>query len=599
MIKIKLLHYKIFALLTVSFALSLYSNLSGKDLDIKSVQFLGNKAFSSSQLKKVMVSRPSTFLHPSDYHPQVLDEDLNNIELFYHQHGYLSAKITNHNVEIDSSKNEVHIHITISEGVQTHVEEISLFGNHFFPDSLLMTLIKIKPGDPLDRNNIENANIAILSKYANNGFLNAAAKPDIRVNADTHTALLDFMINEGIQYTIDSIHIEGLQKTQKFVVVRELKFKSGQVVHYSRLLESQQNLYETGLFQSVYIQPAKPSNGDSTQKNILVQVKEIPSGEFNVSIGYGTVDKARGRIEIYNNNVRGTSRKIGAAATASFIQRSIRSSFTEPWTFGTRWRTDVNVSLAYQNEPGYNFRRIGGRITEGREFLKQSNALLTYRLDYGKLSNVKTTEIPNDLTNNVGSLKLTLVYDTRDDLFNTIEGLFFDISNEFAGIVLNSSVDFFRSIVDFKYFHPLTSGTVLATNIRFGWMDSPNNLAGIPLNERFYAGGPKTLRGFNYQEVGPRGSNGIPLGGRMQLIWNVFEIRQTIYKFLGGVLFTDMGNVWSVPKDFKPNSLRTDIGIGLRVNTPIGLAGLDYGINVDRKPGEPAGKLYFGMGQSF
>ncbi|MEJ2637070.1 MAG: BamA/TamA family outer membrane protein [Calditrichia bacterium] len=462
-----------------------------------------------------------------------------------------------------------------------------------------MKKIKISNGQPLETQSIENSNVAILTMYSDNGFLNAEVNPDIKVNDSTHTAIVDFMINERIQYTIDSIRIQGLDDIKPYVVQRELKFRSGQVVSYSRLLTSQQNLYLTGLFQSVYIQPKPASNGDSTQKDILIELKEIIPGNFTASVGYGTIEKLKGRLEVANINFRGTAQQIGAVVGASFINRDLQGSFREPWTFGTRWGTSVTAQWQYLSQPGYQAHTVGGNVSIGRKFMKISHASLTYQLERASLNNVSTTEIPLDLTNNISSLTLGLVYDSRDDLFNPTRGLYAQFSNEFAGYFLSGSVAFFRTLGELKYFYLLRRNTVLATAISGGRIDPSQGFNSLPLNERFYTGGPNTLRGYDYQKAGPLDKNGVPIGGEMMLVWHLFEIRQGIYKMFGGVLFMDLGNVWERPRNFTIRDIRYDAGIGLRVNTPIGLVRLDYAFKINRRSGQSLGNLYFGMGQAF
>jgi translocation and assembly module TamA len=130
-------------------------------------------------------------------------------------------------------------------------------------------------------------------------------------------------------------------------------------------------------------------------------------------------------------------------------------------------------------------------------------------------------------------------------------------------------------------------------------MDAYGSSKDIPLNERFYAGGPNSLRGFGYQLVGPLDSDGDPTGGRLKLVWNLVEIRQAVYKMIGLALFADVGDILWQPEAFRLGNIRTSAGVGLRANTPIGIMRLDYGVNLKRKKGEPEAKLYFNMGQAF
>ncbi|MFZ0389448.1 MAG: outer membrane protein assembly factor BamA [Calditrichia bacterium] len=572
---------------------------SDEKMEIKKVTFEGNHSFSDDRLRKLMVSRPSSFFRNSYYREEVLRQDLDGIVTFYNNQGYLQAEITGHEVQKDTSENEVRIHISLKEGAVTHLESISILGNEFYSDSLLRKKINLKPGDPLLRNEINSATVEMIRMYANKGFLDAVVKPDIKINDSTHLALVDYMIEENTQYTIDEIIIKGLDKTDRNVVTRELKFDSGDLVNYSELLQSQQNLYETGLFRSVYINPDTAANEDADTKDIIVEIEENLPAEFSISVGYATIEKLRGTLEIYHNNLMGTARKAGLQTQASFINRQIRASFTEPWTFGTRFKTDINAKWEYQEEPGYKVRRYGGNISVGREFLKNSNVALSYRIENVKLTDIKLQNIPRDLErNDLRTIKLDMVYDTRNDLFNATEGFFANLSNEVSGTFLSSTVSFFRSTLDLKYFWPLRKSTILASALTLGWMDAHNGLRDIPLNERFYTGGPNSVRGFNYQEVGSLDESGYPIGGKIKSVYNL-EIRQTIYKMVGAVAFADVGNVWETPRYANPGDYRYAVGVGARVNTPIGLLRLDWGFNIFPQPDEPRNKLYFGMGQAF
>jgi len=570
-----------------------------KKFKVSSVTFEGNQAFSDHRLRKVMLTRPSGFLSPSYYYPEIFQDDLASLILFYQQNGHLEAQIIDTLVSIDSTERSVEIRVVVSEGELTRVEGVSVFGNAVFRDSLLLHKIGIKVNDPFKRTKIQDATLSVLALYANNGYLEAEVNPDIRVNSETHRALIDFVIQEKAQYTVAEIRLEGLEKTRPRVARRELLFRPGEVIKYSRLLESQRRLYLTGLFQSVFIRPQPAAGGDSAKKDILIQLQENESIEFNVAVGYGSIDKARGRIEVFNTNWEGTALKFGLSTKASFINRGIEASFTEPWTFGLPWRTDVNLLLEYLEEPGFDLNRRGGRLVIGKSFGKRSTASLTYRYEDAKLSNIQVSAIPQEQKTNLRSLILSLIYDTRDNLFNSTSGTYMEWKNELAGSFLRGTDTFVRSVGRFKYFYPWKRSTILATALEIGWMDFFGKSRDIPLNERFYAGGPNSLRGFGYQMAGPLDAEDDPIGGRLKLVWNLLEIRQSLYKMIGIVFFADVGNVWLEPKDFHFNDLRSCVGLGLRANTPVGIVRLDYGINLQPKKGEPSGKLYFNMGQAF
>jgi outer membrane protein insertion porin family len=330
-----------------------------------------------------------------------------------------------------------------------------------------------------------------------------------------------------------------------------------------------------------------------------VELKEKPSSELSFSVGYGTVEKARGRMGLNTINLAGTARKAGLNAEANFIRQGVSLSFSEPWTLGTRWQTDLSISGHLRQEPSYHAEVIGGKLTLGRSIGTYTRVGLSYRFENTNLTEVEVSSTVEELDPRIRSLTLNLSYDSRDNLFNPSSGWYASWSSEIAGSFLQGSNTFDRSVVMLKTFHSAGRNTVLASALEVGWMQAFGDDEEVPLSERFFTGGPTSLRGFGYQRVGPLDAAGQPLGGRFKLIWNLIEIRQSIYKMIGAVVFLEIGNVWSQSEEFRVDDMRADIGCGLRVNSPLGIIRLDYGINVDRRYDESRAKMFFSMGQAF
>jgi outer membrane protein insertion porin family len=568
-------------------------------LGIGSLRFEGTHAFSAAQLRRIVVSRPTSFLRRSYFFPEVFQEDVKTVELFYRQHAYLQAQVTGQLARVDSARGVVHLEIHVDEGQLTRVEGVSVFENQVFSDEVLLAKIDIRAGEPFQANKVEAATLSLLTFYANNGYLDAEVTPEVRLDHETHRALIDFRVRAKARCTIDQVRLVGLEKTRPRVVLRELEFKPGDVVEYSRLLSSQRKLYLTGLFRGVFVRPQPAASGDSTRRDILVDLKENDSGEFTVAFGYESVERWRGRVEIANSNWRGTARKFALASRASFVNRGLEMSFTEPRTFGTPLRTDVNLLAEQLQEPGFDIRRVANTIRLGRPFAARSSLVLTFKNEIAELSHIRVTLAPERRRTVIRGLKLTAVHDTRDNMFNPTSGILLEWSNEFAGLFLRGTDSFVRSTGRMKWFHAVGASTVIATGAELGWMDTPGGMQKIPLHERFYTGGPNSLRGLAYRKAGPLDARGLPLGGRLKLLVNALEVRQALYKSVGAVVFAEAGNVWSAPQEFKLSDLRPTVGVGLRLNTPIGLARLDYGVNMDRHAGERRGMLYFSMGHAF
>ncbi|MBN1164747.1 MAG: BamA/TamA family outer membrane protein [Candidatus Krumholzibacteriota bacterium] len=362
------------------------------------------------------------------------------------------------------------VEIDLFEGELTLIEGVGFFGASVFRDSLLLERANLRRGDPFQRKKVQDGILSVLSLYAERGYLDAKINPDIRINTESHRALVDFRISERIQSHIGVIRIENLKKTKRGVVTRELLFHEGEVARYSYLLQSQRRLYLTGLFQSAFIRPVTVADQDSTKKDIVIDLVENESVELNFYAGYGSVELGRTKMEFANNNL--------------------------------------------------------------------------------------------------------------------------------AGSVLGGTEDFWKLLWHLKNFRSMGS-TVIASALEIGWMNYFGRSSAVPLNERFYLGGPSVLRGFSYRMVGPLDAKRNPLGGNFSIAVNLIEIRRAFYKMIGGVIFADAGQVWAEVDDVRISDFRFCVGIGARAGTPRGVLRCDYGINLDPTSSEPAGEIYFSVGQAF
>jgi outer membrane protein insertion porin family len=567
-------------------------------LKVRSVTIEGNDAFAERTLKKVLVTRASQFLRSRRFYSEVFETDLKNLLLFYQRRGYLEAAIEAAEVDVDSVGKVVDISIRLVEGSPTIVEGVSVFGNSVFSDELLLRRIDVQGGKPMLAKQIEDATFSVLTLYSNEGYIEARVQDDVRIDHENHRAFVDFIVQENAQYEVGNIHIVGLQKTNRHIVERELTFGAGDIVRYTRLLESQRRLYLTGLFESVFVRPQPPADGNPGKKDVRIELKEAMSIELVTGIGYGSVEKLRVMAGVLNNNIVGSSRKVGLSGRLSFINRKLEASFTEPWTFGRPWRTDINLITEYLVEPGFDLTRVAGVCVVGRSFGQYLRISNSYRYEDAELLNVQVIPLPERSRTNVRSLMVSLIFDSRDNLFNPARGTFAEWSNELAGSLLRGTNTFARTIMRFRHFHPVGGSATFASKIEAGVMDYFGASKEIPLNERFYAGGPNSLRGFDYRKVGPLDAGRVPLGGKLMLVCSV-EIRRPVYKLLDGVAFIDAGTVRAELDNLSAEHVRVSPGLGLRFNTPIGIVRCDYGFNVWRETGETSGQVVVNMGQAF
>jgi len=567
-------------------------------IKVRHVHFENNEAFRDKTLQRLMLNRPSNLFLPVYYNKALLKEDLQQLELYYNQNGYLQAKVLSHKVSIDSSKRRADLELILDEGELTVIEGINFFGNSAFPDSVLLKKFEVKPESPLSKKKTEKGILNIINLYAENGYIEAAANTELNINSDLNRAVVDIIISENGQYVVGDFLFKGFERTKLNVVKRELHFESGQIIDYSKLLTSQRRLYLTGLFNSVYIRPE--DSDDFHTKNILIEVRELEYREFSISGGYGSIEKVRSKAGFSNINIGGTARKLSVSARLSFINQKLDLSFTEPWTLGTPWKTDASVFTEFRNEPSYDIYRTGGGISCGRTVFEKIKTIFTLRVENASLTDIQTTEVIEEINPRLRSLGNTIVRDTRNNYFNATNGSLIEISSEYAGLFIGGTNTFTRLNARCNVYRPAGRKFVVASALEFGWMASKQGgLSNIPLNERFYSGGPNSIRGLGYKTAGPKDSEGNSTGGQFKIVLNLVELRFGIYKMLGGAVFFDVGDIYQAPSDFRIAGLRYTPGFGIRLNTPIGLGRLDYGFNPGRQGDEPGGVLYFSIGQAF
>jgi len=231
---------------------------------------------------------------------------------------------------------------------------------------------------------------------------------------------------------------------------------------------------------------------------------------------------------------------------------------------------------------------------------------LTYRYDTIKITDITETA-SQDLrdeegTNSISSTELGLTYDSRDNVFNPTRGNVLSGSMQTAGGPLGGDRDFWKFFGRASHYFPVFSSSVIETRLRVGIADTYQDTQKIPIFERFFAGGSSTIRGYRERKVGPvDSSSGDPLGGNSLLIGNL-EYTYPLMSFLKVAAFYDIGNVWAKANNLGSSGLKSGTGIGFRLKTPIGPIMLDYGIPLNKEPGQDkkgGGRFYFSMSHGF
>jgi len=330
------------------------------------------------------------------------------------------------------------------------------------------------------------------------------------------------------------------------------------------------------------------------------------------------VDKVVGFVEVEQKNFditnwptfTGGGQNLRVRAEAGTVRNNTRISFTEPWLFDYPvsfgfdfWRTarDKERDVGY----AYDENRLGGGIRFGKQLTEYISGSVSYKNEEIEIenfdSNVSADLLAEEGKNRVSSFGTAVTLDKRDNVFSPTKGWVVGGSADIAGGALGGDKDFYRIQGHSSYYVPLKWDSVLEFTVRTGIVDAYGDSTKVPIFERFFAGGGRSIRGYDERKVGPiDSSTNDPVGGEAMLVGNV-EYTIPVIDFVKLAAFFDVGNVWAKVSDFGTDEYKAGMGVGLRIKTPIGPVNLDYGYPLNDEPGEDgrSGKFYFSVSRGF
>jgi outer membrane protein insertion porin family len=567
----------------------------GKKVKVEKITFKGNSAISSNILRKQMLTG-------GVFSEDTLAEDMDAIEFLYKKSGYLSARVAEKVVTANEEGTRVGIELGIIEEKQTIINGLEVMGNIMFPNDELLRKSGLKIGAHFDPWVAEDEVLRITSLYFQKGYIYARVSYIKDFTEDKSGIVLRYTVTEGVPVRIGKIVIQGNDFTNEEVVRRELLIKQGDVYNPELVFKSQQRVSRLGYLGSVRILPVEEAVVEE-EKDLLLSVKERKAGAIEFGAGYGTEERFRGFAELSHRNLFGTGASARLRGDISSLENTYLLGIKKPWLLDLP--VDGRFSLVDQTmrRTSYSLEKyaaIAGLDKDLSDFVKGS---LQYEYEISRLFDVDQGAIvstEDSGTLKIGTISPIIIRDSRDNLFNprtgSVNSLKFDYS---SGIATGSEVEFVRYILQSSWYIPFPKRVVWGLSARGGWADAYGKTADIPISKRFFLGGRTTVRGFELDSIGPKGSDGSPTGGDAYLNLNT-EVRFPIYRSFGGLIFADAGNVW-LKKNETINmlDLRSSAGTGLRYMTPIGPLSFDIGWKLDQKPGESAWEWHFTIGNVF
>lgn len=533
----------------------------------------------------------------------------------------------------------INLRVGIYPGLQFFVRNVTFSGSPV-DDATLRGVLNEYLNEPYRRNQEALMRTRILDWLRNHGYLQADVTTIPALNPGSGNVDVFFTINAGRTYTIGKIFIDAAGTpavpappapdqtsvaspaqaaspaptetaaqprplmTRESAIRARFGIASGTLYDASKIDAAARRLWFSGAFAEADVRRVAQPDGTV---DLHLKLEEAPAKRIQFVLGYSQWDLVFGEAHYIDRNVFGTLNRFSVDGFYSQKSHGVSTSFTDPWIFGTDFESTVGIAYAHRELPAYEANELGGTLS----FVRRANdiTLTGYRFQYGykRLTDVvifgDTTG--EDLNYTMGSVSFSQTYDTRNNILSPMKGLYLNWEGELANPALLGDTAFFRVSAQGTYYLPLREITTehpfvpfLAFNHRIGLIFPSGTTPSVPVPERFFLGGPDTVRSFQLDGLGPQDADGDPVGGLAMLLFNA-EIQWPVLNNIYLAAFADAGNLWSSVRDVQPADLQLGVGPGLRIYTPLGAVRIDYGYNVNRQPGAPIGAWQIGFGFTF
>ncbi len=576
---------------------------------IRRIQFVGNKVFGDRALRKVIRSKEKGELlfRTGKYRREQLEQDVVLLARHYLNNGYLRVHVDRPHVEISKDKSHLFLTFTVDEGQRYKISDVRVEGDILTTREELQAALQVKPNQIYKLETVEQDLDALARAYGNLGYAFANIQPLPIPDDASGTAELVYSIQKGRRVYIDRINITGNSTTRDKVIRRELLVKEGDLFNRGHIEKSREKLMQLGFFEDIQI--ATPRGRRPDHVNLNLEVKEKPTGTFNIGAGFSTAEDFffSGSIAKQNFFGRGISGQV--AVEFSKLRQQYIVQFSDPYFLDTEWILGLSSYRTIYRYPEFDRKAFGGSLSLGHRFFDNASVSLGYTYEDVKASNFLFS-VPNIFQQNASgrtsAVSMTLGYDTRDNRIFPRKGIYTSVTNQFSGTALGGDNSFYRVDAQARYYQPLVGGLGTKLYLKTGYIKTLESGGVVPLFDRFLLGGPNSLRGFNIWTVGPSlripsspsgGDTRFVYGGNKMLQGNL-ELELPIYNPAGfrAVAFVDVGNAFAEEQKISFTDLRANYGAGLRWISPLGPLRFEWGFPINKRAGEPSVVFNFTIG---
>ncbi len=578
---------------------------------------------SSARLKTQLTSGRSYLnnLIGGEYNPTQIDQDLQKLADYYHGMGFLHAKVSRELIWSDDH-HTVKVIFHVEEGKRCKVAKVQIDGSRSFKEERLLAFTDLREGDYYEKFVVQG-DVQRIKNYYGYGGRPVVVRETVHEAGDG-IVNVHYQIEEKEPVRVGEVKIivDGSRVTKDNVIRRQVPIYPGQILSYPDMLDAERALSRTGLFEDDQMNGIKPTvevenpEVDEPYKNILVRVKDKPTGSFMVGAGVTSDAGLTGNVVINERNFdilhwptswddifegrawRGAGQEFRIEAVPGTTMQRYTVSFREPYLFDSRYSGGISGYYFTRTYNEYTEDRIGGRLTFGRRLTNLWTVSLTERVEDVDVVNVQAYE-PTQITKYEGhstvlGTRLDFTRDERDSVLRPTAGSMLTFGGEF---VTGTYTFPLATMEASKYWTTWqrkdgSGRQVLAFRTQMSYAGD-----NTPVFERFYAGGFRSMRGFTFRGVGPI-IDGYNIGGDFAYLNSLeYQIPVMANDNLYVVGFIDSG---TVEQSVEIKDYRVTAGMGLRIAIPqllgpVPLA-LDFALPINQAPGDHKQLFSFWMG---
>lgn len=567
-----------------------YEVSEGALTGVQNIRFVGNKAFSDSDLRDIVRTRESRwyrFLSSDDtYDPDRMTFDRELLRRYYLKNGYADFQVMSAQAELTADRSQFFITFTVDEGKRYKFGDITLKANlRDLKAADIKQALNIPKGEWYDATMVDGAVEALSTATGNLGYAFTDVRPKVNKNHETGVIDIAFEVEEGPRVFVERINVTGNVRTLDSVVRREFNVVEGDAFDAAKIRRSISKIQDLDFFKSVKPEQVEGSAPDKVVVNI--DVEEKSTGSLSVGAGYSTSSGPLVNFSIKERNLMGRGQYLSLSTRVAKRDSSINLSFTEPYFMNRDVTAGVDIYHTrsnLQSSSSFSTKQTGFNLRSGYYLARDLRQSWMYTLKSSSVANVASDAsvyIKNqEGTNIISSIGQSVLLDKRNSRTNPTEGYYFRFNNTLAGI--GGDTHYFRNTVSNGGYFNISDGWVASAKARVGYILGIGE--NVSLIDRFSLGGD-SLRGFADSGVGPRDTvTGDAFGGELLYSGSAeLTVPLGLPQELGisGKVFSDVGSVTGVNpsggnvKD--SGALRASTGVGIAWVSPMGPISVDFG----------------------